>query len=175
MRSPKSLKKKKDKKSTFLRSTLAVKPERNKMGAVRKFVDALLFVFFLVIAVAAPLFDAQTCLPETFFPKSLVDLKNWYSVEYGDYLVREKPGFFVGLVWVELLFAWPLSLLNLYALVAGASWLPTTCLIYGASTLTAMVFPLPILFSFFSFLFCLLNIRFRYENRFRKSKIEVRV
>ena len=171
--SPKSLKKKKDKKYTFLRSTLAVKPERNKMGAVRKFLDALLFVFFLVIAVVAPLFDAQTCLPETFFPKSLVDLKNWYSVEYGDYLVGEKPGFFVGLVWVELLFAWPLSLLNLYALVAGASWLPTTCLIYGASTLTAMVFPLPILFSLFSFLFLISDLGMKTD--LENPKIEVRV
>lgn len=117
---------------------------------VKKSVDAVLFFFFLVIAVVAPLFDAQTVLPDTFFPKPLVDLSNWYSVEYGDYLVSEKPGFFVGLVWVELLFQWPLSLLNLYALVTGAAWLPTTCLIYGASTLTSMVFPPPIL----------LNIRF---------------
>ncbi|RVX08523.1 Sigma intracellular receptor 2 [Vitis vinifera] len=108
------------------------------MGVVTKLADAFLFVFFLLTAVLAPLFDAQSCLPETFFPKSLVDLKDWYSVEYGDYMVAEKPGFYVGVIWLELLFQWPLSLLNLYAVVTGATWFPTTCLIYGASVLSSM-------------------------------------
>ncbi|CBI28944.3 unnamed protein product, partial [Vitis vinifera] len=53
-------------------------------------------------------------------------------------MVAEKPGFYVGVIWLELLFQWPLSLLNLYAVVAGAAWFPTTCLIYGASVLGSM-------------------------------------
>lgn len=109
------------------------------MGAVTKLVDAVLFLFFLVIAVAAPLLDAQTVLPEHFFPSFLVDLKHWYSAEYGDYLVKEKPHFFVGVVWIELIMQWPLALANLYGILAAKSWLPTTCLIYGASVSTAMV------------------------------------
>ena len=140
------------KTSTFLRSPSSIKPEEEeerKMGVVTKLADAFLFVFFLLTAVLAPLFDAQSCLPETFFPKSLVDLKDWYSVEYGDYMVAEKPGFYVGVIWLELLFQWPLSLLNLYAVVTGATWFPTTCLIYGASVLSSMVFPLPILIYYY--------------------------
>ncbi|KAM0008892.1 putative sigma intracellular receptor 2, EXPERA domain-containing protein [Helianthus debilis subsp. tardiflorus] len=109
------------------------------MGALMKLVDAILFVFFLIIVIAAPLLDAQSCLPSNIFPDFLVRLNTWYAHEYGDYLVSEKPHFFVGLVWLELVFAWPLSVASLYGIVAGKSWLPTTCLMYGVSTLTAMV------------------------------------
>ncbi|XP_057506379.1 uncharacterized protein LOC130789602 isoform X2 [Actinidia eriantha] len=109
------------------------------MGALVKLIDAILLVFFTVIAIAAPFLDAQTCLPIDLFPDVLVELKLWYTREYGDYLVAEKPSFFVGLVWLELLFQWPLSIANLYAIVTGKCWLRTTCLIYGVSAFTSMV------------------------------------
>lgn len=120
------------------------------MGAFLKLIDVILFIVFLVIAIAVPLLDAQTCLPSNIFPDILVNLKTWYTHEYGDYLVSEKPHFFVGLIWLELLFAWPLALASLYGIVAGKSWLRTTCLLYGVSTLTSMVF-LTSLSSFFPF------------------------
>ncbi|KAJ9550158.1 hypothetical protein OSB04_014203 [Centaurea solstitialis] len=108
------------------------------MGALMKLIDAILFTVFLIIAIVAPLLDAQTCLPLGIFPEVLVDLKSWYTHEYGDYLVAEKPHFFVGLIWVELLFAWPLSIASIYGIVGGKSWVHTTCLMYGVSSLTAM-------------------------------------
>ncbi|KAK7404914.1 hypothetical protein VNO78_05964 [Psophocarpus tetragonolobus] len=109
------------------------------MGFVCKLVDLILFLFFLLIAVVAPLFDAQMCLPQSYFPEFLVQLKEHYSHDYGDYLVAEKPHFFVGLVWLELLFQWPLSLLNLYAILTSKNWFNTTCLVYGVSVSTSMV------------------------------------
>ncbi|KAL4572969.1 hypothetical protein LXL04_019758 [Taraxacum kok-saghyz] len=109
------------------------------MGALMKLIDVILFIMFLVIAIAAPLLDAQTCFPSNMFPSVLLNLKTWYTHEYRDYLVSEKPHFFVGLIWLELLFAWPLSIASLYGIVAGKSWLRTTCLLYGVSTMTAMV------------------------------------
>ncbi|TMW86784.1 hypothetical protein EJD97_020891 [Solanum chilense] len=109
------------------------------MGAFVKLLDLLLFVYFLLIAIVAPLFDGQVALPKHIFPPVLVNLKSWYTQQYGDYLVSEKPHFFVGLIWLELLFAWPLSILSLYAIAAGKSWIKTTSLMYGVSTLTAMV------------------------------------
>ncbi|XP_050382870.1 uncharacterized protein LOC126799667 [Argentina anserina] len=109
------------------------------MGALLKLVDAVLFLFFIVIAVAAPLIDAQTCLPQSLFPSFIVELKSWYAREYGDYLVTQKPHFFVGIVWLELLFQWPLALANLYGILASKSWFNTTCLIYGVSVMTSMV------------------------------------
>ncbi|KAG8387013.1 hypothetical protein BUALT_Bualt03G0209000 [Buddleja alternifolia] len=109
------------------------------MGALRKLVDAILFIFFLLIAIIAPLIDGQTCLPHHLFPPFLLELKSWYAHEYGDYLVSEKPHFFVGLVWLELLFQWPLSIACLYGILAGKSWLNTTCLMSGVTSLTSMV------------------------------------
>lgn len=109
------------------------------MGFVVNLIDFTLFLFFLIVALAAPLLDAQTILPQTYYPPFLVDLKNWYGVEYGDYLMVDKPHFFVGLVWLQLVFQWPLVLLNLYAILAAKPWFNTTCLIYGVSLSTSMV------------------------------------
>ncbi|CAI9262083.1 unnamed protein product [Lactuca saligna] len=109
------------------------------MGAFLKLIDVILFIVFLVIAIGAPLLDAQTCLPSTLFPDILINLNTWYTHQFGDYLVSEKPHFFVGLIWLELLFAWPLAVASLYGIVAGKSWLRITCLLYGVSTLTSMV------------------------------------
>ncbi|XP_009589012.1 uncharacterized protein LOC107759572 [Nicotiana tabacum] len=109
------------------------------MGAFVKLLDFLLFTYFLFIAIVAPFFDGQAALPKHMFPPVFVDLKTWYTQEYGDYLVSEKPHFFVGLIWLELLFAWPLSVITLSGIAAGKSWVNTTCLVYGVSTLTSMV------------------------------------
>ncbi|XP_060188364.1 uncharacterized protein LOC132617390 [Lycium barbarum] len=109
------------------------------MGAFVKLLDFLLFIYFFFLTIIIPLFDGQSVFPKHMFPPFLVDLKNWYTQEYGDYLVSEKPHFFVGLIWLELLVAWPLCVASLYAIVAGKSWINTTCLLYGVSTLTAMV------------------------------------
>ncbi|KAK4758952.1 hypothetical protein SAY87_020253 [Trapa incisa] len=109
------------------------------MGALLKLTDAVLFLVFLVVALAAPLLDAQTCLPATVFPDLLLEAKVWYSREYGDYLFTEKPHFFVGLVWLELLFQWPLAIVNLYGILASKRWFRITCLIYGVSLFTSMV------------------------------------
>ncbi|CAA7049555.1 unnamed protein product [Microthlaspi erraticum] len=108
------------------------------MGAFCKVIDAVLFTYYAIMAVAVPLIDAQTTLPGALYPAFLVDLNRWYSAEFGDYLLAEKPHFFAGIVWHEILFIWPLSVANLYAILAGRSWLSTTSMVYGASVVTSM-------------------------------------
>lgn len=109
------------------------------MGALGKLIDAALFVFFALMAVVAPLIDGQTSLPGGIYPAFLTDLKNKYIADFGDYLLMEKPHFLVGLVWHELVFLWPLSIANVYAILAGKPWFGTTCLLFGASVVTSMV------------------------------------
>ncbi|XWS69531.1 hypothetical protein CRYUN_Cryun04dG0187000 [Craigia yunnanensis] len=108
------------------------------MGILCKVVDTLLLMVFVVLLLAGPLIDAQLVLPETTFPDVLIRLKQRYAEEYQDYLMVEKPHFFVALVWLELVFQWPLVLLNIYGILASKPWFNTTCLIYGASVITAM-------------------------------------
>ncbi|XP_047333634.1 sigma intracellular receptor 2-like [Impatiens glandulifera] len=109
------------------------------MGCGKKLVDAVSFAFCLTLAVVVPLIASQSALPEELFPKVLVDLKYLYGNEVGDYLVLEKPAFFVGLIWNEILLVWPLCVLNLFAIVGGKSWFRTTCLILGVTVFTSML------------------------------------
>ncbi|KAK8529119.1 hypothetical protein V6N13_102050 [Hibiscus sabdariffa] len=108
------------------------------MGILCKAVDTLLLVAFTVLLLYGPLIGAQLLLPETAFPEVLVRLKQRYAEEYQDYLMVEKPHFFVALVWLELIFQWPLLVLNIYGILASRPWFNTTCLIYGASVITTM-------------------------------------
>ncbi|KAF8044941.1 hypothetical protein N665_5972s0004 [Sinapis alba] len=108
------------------------------MGAFGKLIDAFLFLYFALMVVIPPLFDAQTVLPKEIFPAILTDLNRNYIADFGDYLLAEEPHFLVGLIWHELIFLWPLSIANVYAILAGKSWFGTTCLIYGASIVTSM-------------------------------------
>ncbi|VVA90055.1 unnamed protein product [Arabis nemorensis] len=90
------------------------------------------------MAIVAPIVGGQTVLPERIFPEFLTDLKSNYISDFGDYLLIEKPYFVVGLFWHELLFLWPISIANVYAILTGKSWFGTTCLLYGASLVTSM-------------------------------------
>ncbi|XP_022775737.1 sigma intracellular receptor 2-like [Durio zibethinus] len=103
-----------------------------------KVVDSILLLMFVLISVAAPLVDSQTCLPETIYPDLLVRIYKWYAAEFQHFLLVEKPHFFVALVWLELVFQWPLALLNVYGMLASKPWFNTTCLIFGASFITSL-------------------------------------
>ncbi|XWS34282.1 hypothetical protein CRYUN_Cryun21dG0027500 [Craigia yunnanensis] len=108
------------------------------MGALCKVVDVILLLTFLTISVVAPFLDAQAYLPESIFPNVLIRLHKWYTIEHQDYLLVEKPHFFIALMKLELVFQWPLALLNIYGMLASKPWFNTTCLIFGASVITSM-------------------------------------
>ncbi|KAI0504991.1 hypothetical protein KFK09_015948 [Dendrobium nobile] len=109
------------------------------MGFVSGAVDAVIVLFSAVLIVAAPLIDGQNCLPAQFFHPLLIDLKRWYVEEFGDYLSKEKPHFFVGLVWIEIVLLWPLSIANVYGILARRPWVATTLLMAGVSIITSML------------------------------------
>jgi len=111
---------------------------QKKMGALGKLINISLFFFFALMAINVPLLNGQILFPG-IYPKLLTDLKDWYSSEFNDYLFIEKPLFFVGLVWHEIIFLLPLSIVNIYAILTSKSWFGTTSLLYGASFLTSMV------------------------------------
>lgn len=108
------------------------------MGFVSGAVDSVILLFSAVLILAAPLIDGQSCLPTRFFHPALIDLRRWYIEEFGDYLSKEKPHFFVGLAWVEIVLVWPLSIANVYGILARRSWVATTSLMAGVSIITSM-------------------------------------
>ncbi|KAJ0966125.1 hypothetical protein J5N97_027263 [Dioscorea zingiberensis] len=107
------------------------------MGVVSGLVGAVVVLFSLVMVVVVPLLDAQVCLP-SIYPPLLVKFKLWCIDQSGDFLSSEKPGFFVGLAWVELLFLWPLSIANVYGILLRRPWAATTTLMAGVSSFTSM-------------------------------------
>ncbi|KAM0943832.1 putative sigma intracellular receptor 2, EXPERA domain-containing protein [Dioscorea sansibarensis] len=107
------------------------------MGVISGLVGYVVVTFSLVMVVLVPLFEAQTCFP-SLYPPLLADLNRYCAEQYGDYLTIRRPGFFVGLAWLELLFLWPLSIANLYGILARKRWVTTTTLMAGVCSLTAM-------------------------------------
>eukprot|EP01018_Ginkgo_biloba_P009917 Gb_21326 [translate_table: standard] len=103
-----------------------------------KFLDIILLLFFFFMSVNILLIDAQVVVPPQMIPEILRDLMNWYVKKYGDYLITDKPPFFVGLVLVEVFVQWPLAIASIYGILTGKRWVRTTCLVYGVCTATTM-------------------------------------
>ncbi|XP_044974957.1 sigma intracellular receptor 2-like [Hordeum vulgare subsp. vulgare] len=106
------------------------------MGAVSATADVVVALFSLIMAVAAPLFDSQVVLPRGLHPAPLVDIHRWFTVAFGHYLVADPPPFFLGFVWLDLAFLWPVCVANLYGILAGRRWSATTSLMAGVYMLT---------------------------------------
>nr|ABK22727.1 unknown [Picea sitchensis] len=113
--------------------------QRSACSCLGKSVNMLLLTFFSLVTIATVLIDSQAILPACLFPDPLRYLVDWYAAEYGDYLVKNKPPFFVGCVVLEILIQCPLAIANIYGIIKGKRWFQTTCLIYGVCTATTMI------------------------------------
>ena len=109
------------------------------MGAVSAAADGVVALFSLIMAVAAPLFDSQVVLPRRLYPAPLVDIHRWFISEFDHYLVADPPPFFLGLVWLELAFLWPVCIANLYGILTRHRWAATTSRMAGVYMLTYLV------------------------------------
>eukprot|EP00850_Spirogloea_muscicola_P008308 SM000044S15955 [mRNA] locus=s44:222148:227861:+ [translate_table: standard] len=101
--------------------------------------DALLVAFFALHILTTVLVDAQLVLPAERFPAALRSLVRWHVATYKDFLVGEKPLWFVSLVWCEVLFQLPFYVVAVYAFLCGRSWIRVPAIVYAAHTATTMV------------------------------------
>uniref|UniRef100_A0ACD5UM18 Uncharacterized protein n=1 Tax=Avena sativa TaxID=4498 RepID=A0ACD5UM18_AVESA len=106
------------------------------MGAMSATADGVVALFSLIMAVAAPLFDSQIVLARRFYPAPLVEIHQWFIAEFDDYLVADPPPSFIGLVWLDLIFLWPVCVANLYGILTRRRWSATTSLIAGVYMIT---------------------------------------
>ena len=109
------------------------------MAVVTVAVDAVVALFSLTMAVAVPLFDSQVVLPPGLYPAPLVGIFRWFIAEFGHYVVADPPPFFRSLVWLDLAFLWPVSVANLYGILARRRWSAATSLMAGVYMLTYLV------------------------------------
>ncbi|GMI99835.1 hypothetical protein like AT1G05210 [Hibiscus trionum] len=107
------------------------------MGFIGKVVDTMLLFTFLSMSLVPPLLDSQALLPESVVPDVLLRLYKWYTTEHQDYLLLERPAFFIALTKLELFYVWPLAMINLYGLLTAKPWFKSTCLIFGSALLTS--------------------------------------
>jgi hypothetical protein len=114
-------------------------PSRRPLPIGSRPVDLVLAVFMLINIPIVLLVESQAVFPSVFFPQSLLDAVQWYVHLSGDYLVRDKPPFFRGLVLAELVFQLPLLVVNSYAFIAGKGWGRITGILFGAQLFTTMV------------------------------------
>eukprot|EP00850_Spirogloea_muscicola_P000354 SM000001S04756 [mRNA] locus=s1:2006109:2009344:+ [translate_table: standard] len=101
--------------------------------------DALLVAFFALHILTTVLVDAQLVLPAERFPAALQSLVRWHVATYKDFLVGEKPLWFVSLVWCEVLFQLPFYVVAVYAFLYERSWIRVPAIVYAAHTATTMV------------------------------------
>ncbi|MCO5586463.1 hypothetical protein L7F22_040403 [Adiantum nelumboides] len=135
------------------------------MATARRCADLFFSAFFALHVLITLFVDAQVLIPARFYPSVLRNLLSWYISFSGDYLVRDTPPFFKGLVYAEIFLQLPLVIANAYAFYHGmlfpssswsesliiqvlfenvgcflcTRWAKTTGLIYGVHTATTMI------------------------------------
>ncbi|CAM6092500.1 unnamed protein product [Calypogeia fissa] len=101
--------------------------------------DALLALFFFLHLPIMILIDGQTVFPKDWYPAFLKDVVRFHITTNGDYLVRDLPPFFMGLIFCEFAIQLPLHAACGYAFVTGKKWGRMAGIIYGVHTATTLV------------------------------------
>jgi hypothetical protein len=78
----------------------AARPVRRPL--ISRPLDALFFVYFIIHIPIALLFDAQSVLPQQWYPRFAVDAVKAYVEKSGDFLVGTNPDWFCSIIFVEI-------------------------------------------------------------------------
>lgn len=101
--------------------------------------DRLFFVFFLVHIPITWMFDAQAIISREMYPRVLVEVMDYYTANYQDVFMKLPPVWFQSFIFCEILFQFPLLLINLYGLWKDKRWVPFSCIIYGTHVATTCI------------------------------------
>eukprot|EP00270_Netrium_digitus_P015012 TRINITY_DN5195_c0_g1_i1.p1 TRINITY_DN5195_c0_g1~~TRINITY_DN5195_c0_g1_i1.p1 ORF type:complete len:167 (+),score=40.29 TRINITY_DN5195_c0_g1_i1:53-553(+) len=101
--------------------------------------DVFFIAFFIIHIPTAILMDGQMVLPPWLFPQFLQKGLSFHILTFQDFLVRERPSWFLGLIWCELLLQVPFFLAGTYAFIKGKEWIRTPALLYCAQASGSMV------------------------------------
>ncbi|XP_004635484.1 sigma intracellular receptor 2 [Octodon degus] len=118
------------------------------MGAVRarRCLEYLMGFYFLSHIPITLFLDLQGLLPRELYPDQVRNLLQWYSTEFKDYLMEDRPMWFRSFLVCELVFQLPFFPIAAYAFFKGSCrWIRTPAVIYSVHTVTTLI---PILASF---------------------------
>ena len=104
--------------------------------------DLLFLVYFLVHIPIVIFVDSQAVLPKWCYPKTVVDLLEWYCREYKDSMMVDPPAWFQAFVYCEILFQLPFFILASYVFIKGINrfpWIRRPVLMYAAHTATTTI------------------------------------
>ncbi|KAH7301306.1 hypothetical protein KP509_23G019500 [Ceratopteris richardii] len=115
------------------------------MASVKRFADLFFTTYFVMHIFITVFVDSQAILPASLYPLPLRSIFSWHISFSGDYLMRDMPPYFKGLVFAEVFLQIPLFFANAYGFYHEKRWARTTGLIYGVTAATSLV---PILTDF---------------------------
>lgn len=86
--------------------------------------DYVFLLFFIIHVPITWLIDAQgVIIPREVYPEFLQNLTLWYIKSFDDVLMANPPIWFQSFVFFELIFQFPLLLLNIYGLIKSEFYL----------------------------------------------------
>ncbi|KAJ8298177.1 hypothetical protein KUTeg_024708 [Tegillarca granosa] len=103
------------------------------------------YIFFLYFASHIPItifVDSQVLLPKWFYPKQLLDLKDWYCREYRDPMMVAPPAWFKTFVYCEMLVQFPFFFVALFAFWKGieqCKWIRIPLIVYSTHVATTTI------------------------------------
>ncbi|KAJ7527011.1 hypothetical protein O6H91_16G032000 [Diphasiastrum complanatum] len=108
--------------------------------------DIAFIAFFVLSLLIFLVVHSQAVCPGWLFPRFMKNIVRARIKYAGDFLMRDKPRFFQGIVLAEIFVQIPLILANIYAFYYGKGWGRMTGIVYGVHSASIMV---PVIFEIF--------------------------
>ncbi|XP_005092164.1 sigma intracellular receptor 2 [Aplysia californica] len=107
-----------------------------------RFADAVFCFYFVSHIPIVLLVDLQALLPEEYFPKSVVAMKDDYCREFRDPMLMDPPGWYQSLILCTVFIKLPFTVFALYGYLKGARqcpWLRIPSILYGCHVATMLI------------------------------------
>ncbi|XP_075052855.1 sigma intracellular receptor 2 [Mixophyes fleayi] len=113
------------------------------MASLTRLLEWIFFFYFFSHIPITLLVDLQAVLPASWYPQQLLDLMNWYTVNFKDHLMKDPPPWFMSFVYCEAIVQLPFFPVAAYAFFkGGCRWIRIPAIVYSSHVATTV---LPIL------------------------------
>ncbi|KAM4700263.1 sigma intracellular receptor 2 [Discoglossus pictus] len=114
------------------------------MASLTRLLEWVFFLYFFSHIPITLLVDLQAVLPARWYPQELLDLMQWYVVNFKDHLMMNPPAWFKSFVYCEAILQLPFFPIASYAFFkGGCKWIRIPAIVYSshvATTVIAIIF-----------------------------------